>query len=316
MFAADAPHGTTLALLVRKSGTTLYERYGHQPATVFGPGEPVTANSTLISWSMAKSITHALVGILVEEGRLVLDAPAPVPTWRGTEKEAITLQHLLTMTSGLRFVEDYVDESISHCIDMLFGAGKDDVAAYAAALPLDHEPGTFWSYSSGTTNILCRIIGDAVGGGQAGMEQFMRERLFIPAGMHSATPKFDAAGTFVGSSFVFATTHDFARFGELYMHDGIAESGQRVLPAGWRDHARTFTAVDPTHEGDLGGTAYGAQWWLWQMFPGSLTCQGYEGQVIFVWPEHDLVVVHLGKIIAETGPFLNAQLTDIIRTVV
>lgn len=314
MFNADAPHGTTLALLVRQGGVTKYERYGVQPDTAFGPGAPVAADTTLISWSMAKSITHALVGILVDEGRLQLDAPAPVAAWRGTEKEAITLQHLLTMTSGLRFVEDYVDESISHCIDMLFGAGKDDVAAYAAALPLDHAPGTFWSYSSGTTNIICRIVGDVVGGGQAGMERFMRERLFDPVGMQSAVPKFDTAGTFVGSSFVFATARDFARFGELYLHDGVAESGRRVLPAGWRDHARAFTAVDPDHEGELGGTAYGAQWWLWQMFPGSLTCQGYDGQAIFVWPERDLVVVHLGKIIPDTGPQLNAQLTDIIRT--
>ena len=316
MFHTDAPHGTTLALLVRRGGVTEYERYGAQPDTVFGPGAPVTADTTLISWSMAKSITHALVGILVGEGRLVLDAPAPVSAWRGTEKEAITLQHLLTMTSGLRFVEDYVDDSISHCIDMLFGAGKEDVATYAASLPLDHEPGTVWNYSSGTTNIVSRIVGDVVGGGRAGMEQFMRDRLFLPVGMQSATANFDDAGTFIGSSFAFATARDFARFGELYLRDGVAGSGQRVLPAGWRDHARTFTAIDPTHEGVFGGTAYGAQWWLWQQFPGALTCQGYEGQVTFVWPEHDLVVVHLGKVVAPNGRLLDEQLSGIIRACV
>lgn len=316
MFSPDAPHGTTLALMVRQGGITMYERYGAQPDTVFGPGTPVTADTTLISWSMAKSITHALVGLLVGEGRLTLDAPAPVAAWRTTEKEAITLQHLLTMTSGLRFVEDYVDDSVSHCIDMLFGAGKDDVASYAAALPLDHTPGTVWNYSSGTTNIICRIVGDAVGGGREGMERFMRERLFLPAGMQSATANFDEAGTFIGSSFAFATARDYARFGELYLRDGIAESGDRVLPTGWRDHARRFTATDPTHEGEYGGSAYGAQWWLWQQFPGALACQGYEGQVTFVWPEHDLVVVHLGKVVAPNGRLLDQQLSSVIRACV
>ena len=109
LFAPDAPHGLSLALVIRQGGEVLLERYGHQPDTVFGPGAPVTADTTLISWSMAKSITHAAVGVLVGEGRLRLEAPAPVPSWQGTEKEAITLQQLLEMRSGLEFVEDYVD---------------------------------------------------------------------------------------------------------------------------------------------------------------------------------------------------------------
>ena len=94
------PHGLSLALVIRQGGEVLLERYGHQPDTVFGPGAPVTADTTLISWSMAKSITHAAVGVLVGEGRLRLEAPAPVPSWQGTEKEAITLQQLLEMRSG------------------------------------------------------------------------------------------------------------------------------------------------------------------------------------------------------------------------
>ena len=171
------------------------------------------------------------------DGRLELDAPAPVPEWRGTAKEAITLQDLLDMRPGLEWVEDYVDDSISHCIDMLFGSGQDDMAAYAAALPLIHAPGSTWNYSSGTTNIVCRIIGDVVGGGREGVEQFLHERLFEPAGMHSAIPKFDTSGTFIGSSYVYATARDFAKFGELYRNDGVVH-GHRVLPAGWSDHAR------------------------------------------------------------------------------
>jgi CubicO group peptidase (beta-lactamase class C family) len=290
LFDRDPDLGRTLALVVMQSGEVVFERYGTQPDTDFGPGGPVTADTTLISWSMAKSITHAAVGLLVGDGLLDPAAPAPVASWAGTPKAAITLQQLLEMRSGLQFVEDYVDGSVSHVIEMLFGEGSGDVAGYAAALPLEHEPGTVWSYSSGTTNIIARIVGDVVGGGAEGMEAFLRDRLFRPAGMHSAIPKFDAAGTFIGSSFVFATARDFARFGELFRNDGVAADGTRVLPAGWAEHARTWASYDS--ESDY---HYGAQWWGWPEFPGSLACHGYEGQYTLVVPDRELVVVHLGK---------------------
>jgi CubicO group peptidase (beta-lactamase class C family) len=261
---------------------------------------------------MAKSITHAAVGILVGEGRLDPAAPAPVPEWQGTPKAAITLQHLLNMRPGLEFVEDYVDDSVSHCLEMLYGAGKDDMAGYAAGLPLIHAPGAVWNYSSGTTNIVSRIVGDVVCGAggdrQASMEAFLRDRLFGPAGMHSAIPKFDTAGTFVGSSYVYATARDFARFGELYRNDGLAADGTRVVPAGWAAHASTFSAHDPEGEFD-----YGAQWWLWPDFAGSLACHGYEGQYIVVLPDRELVVVHLGKSPAALRPVVNDRLRDIFH---
>jgi len=308
LFAPDAAHGVSLAAVVMQSGEVVLERYGHHPDTVFGPGEAVTAESTLISWSMAKSMTHAAVGILVDEGRLHLDAPAPVPAWAGTPKAAITLQHLLDMRSGLQFVEDYVDGGVSHVIDMLFGAGQDDAAAYAAALPLDHVPGSVWNYSSGTTNIVARIIGDAVGGGREGMEAFLLDRLFRPAGMHSAVPKFDAAGTFIGSSFVYATARDFARFGELYRCDGVAGDGTRVVPSGWSDHARVRSAVD-----DESGFEYGAHWWMWPDLPRSMACHGYEGQYTLVVPDRELVVLHLGKVPVEHRPVVNDVLRAVVR---
>jgi CubicO group peptidase (beta-lactamase class C family) len=301
LFAPDAPHGVSLALVVMQAGEFVYERYGHQPDTVFGPGGPVTADTTLVSWSMAKSITHAAVGILVGEGRLALDAPAPIPEWRGTPKAAITLQHLLNMRPGLEFVEDYVDDSVSHCLEMLYGSGKDDMAGYAAGLPLIHEPGEFWNYSSGTTNIICRILGDVV----IDMEGFLRDRIFAPAGMHSAIPKFDPAGTFVGSSYVYATARDFARFGELYRNDGVAGDA-RVLPAGWAAHAATLTA----HDSDT-GFDYGAQWWMWPDFAGSLACHGYEGQYTVVLPDRELVVVHLGKVPSAQRTIVDDRLRDI-----
>jgi CubicO group peptidase (beta-lactamase class C family) len=305
LFATDAPHGVSLALVVLHRGEVLYERYGVQPDSVFGPGGPVSADTTLVSWSMAKSITHAAVGILVGDGVLDLDGPAAVAGWPGTPKQAITLQDLLDMRAGLEWVEDYVDDSVSHCIEMLFGAGQNDMAAYAAALPMTRRPGSTWNYSSGTTNIVCRIVGDAVGGGRDGMEAFLRERLFRPVGMHSATAKFDASGTFVGSSYVYATARDFAKFGELYRNDGIV-NGDRILPEGWRDHARTFVA----HDDD--GFDYGRHWWLWPDLPDSLACHGYEGQYCVVVPDRELVVVHLGKCPVDA----RVELTDRLRSIV
>ncbi len=306
LFADGASHGLSLAVVVQHHGEVVFERYGHQPDTLFGPGGPVTAESTLISWSMAKSITQAAVGIAVGDGLLQVDAPAPVASWRGTDKEAITLLDLLEMRSGLEFVEDYVDDSVSHCLEMLYGVGQDDMAAYAAALPLIHPPGTVWNYSSGTTNIVSRVVGDAIGGTQEAMEAYLRDRLFHPAGMSSAIPKFDERGTFVGSSYVYATARDFARFGQLYLDDGMV-GDERILPEGWRDLARTQIAYDD--EGDFG---YGRQWWTWPEFPGSLACHGYEGQHTLVVPDRDLVVVHLGKVPTDTRSIVRECLRALV----
>lgn len=305
LFASDAPHGITLALAVMHAGDVVFERYGVQPDTIFGPGGPVTAETTLTSWSMAKSITHAAVGVLVGDGRLDPSRPAAVEAWRGTPKEAITLLDLLEMRAGLEWVEDYVDNSVSHCLEMLFGSGQHDMAAYAASLPLVAPPGSVWNYSSGTTNIISRIIGDVVGGGEAGMRRFLEDRLFAPCGIRTATPKFDTAGTFIGSSYVYATAGDFVRFGELYRNDGIA-GDRRVLPQGWCDHARTFVAHD---EDDFD---YGRHWWMWRDQPGSLACHGYEGQYCVVVPDRELVVVHLGKSPVESRVELTSRLRAIV----
>jgi CubicO group peptidase (beta-lactamase class C family) len=150
---------------------------------------------------MAKSITQALVGLAVGDGWLDIHAQAEVPAWRGDARGAITLDQLLRMSSGLAWIEDYSPDHPSDVIEMLFGKGRDDVAAFAEAVPFAHEPGSFFYYSSGTTNIVAHCLARALGVDQPGMEAFMRSRLFGPLGMTSADPRFDAAGTFIGSSY-------------------------------------------------------------------------------------------------------------------
>ncbi|MEM1335719.1 MAG: serine hydrolase domain-containing protein [Actinomycetota bacterium] len=297
LFDRPAERGVSLACVVRARGEIVAERHGVRPADDFRPELVVTPETPLTSWSMAKSITHAALGVLVLDDAIDLAAPAAVPEWTGTDAAAITPLDLLEMRSGLSFVEDYVDGSISNCIEMLFGGTDPSFAAYAARQPLVHPVGEVFNYSSGTSNILARLIGDAVAGGRTGEEraaavaEFLRRRLFEPTGMADATPHFDDAGDFVGSSYVDATARDFARFGELYAFDGVTDRGRgdRILPVGWLDHARAPISFDPD-----GGFGYGRHWWTWPTFPGSLACHGYDGQYVLVLPDDDVVVCHLG----------------------
>jgi CubicO group peptidase (beta-lactamase class C family) len=278
IFELSPAQGVTYALLVVKSGRIVYERYAAGASAMY----------LQYSWSMAKSITQALAGILVRDGRLDLHAPAAVPEWQspGDPRRAITLDQLLRMSSGLAFTEDYVDGEVSDVIRMLTGEGRHDMGAFAAAKPLAHAPGTAWSYASGTTNIVCRILRDAIGNGATGMLDFMRRELFEPIGMATPLPKFDTSGTFVGSSYCLAIPQDFARFGLLYLRDGVWD-GRRILPAGWVDYARTPTYADATQ-------AYGAHWWL---MPGKpwFMASGYDGQRILVAPERDALIVRCGR---------------------
>ena len=289
---------TTLAVLAVQEGEVVAERYG----------DDVDADTTLISWSMAKSITQALVGFAVTDGLLDIHAPAPVPEWAAADdpRHAITVDQLLHMCSGLAFCEDYVDERVSDVMTMLFGAGQEDMAAFAAAYPLAHEPGTVFNYSSGTTNILSRIVGDLYGG-RRGVEALLADRLFGPLGMTSAVAKFDPAGTFVGSSYVYATARDFARFGELYLRGGSA-GGRRVLPAGWVTYAMTESTVSSGPEEQ----PYGAHWWRFPPVPGSFAAQGYQGQRTLVVPDLDLVVVRLGITPVELKANLDRWLTALV----
>jgi CubicO group peptidase (beta-lactamase class C family) len=283
LFSGAPEVGRTDALLVQRAGEVVLERYG----------EGVDATTTLRSWSMAKSMLHACVGMLVADGALALDEPAPVAAWAGADdpRQAITLRHLLQMRSGLSWVEDYEPGSRSDVIDMLFGnAGKaqPDVAGWAAAKPLVAEPGATFCYSSGTSNIVSGIVRDVVGAGDA-YERWLRDRLFGPLGMASATPRFDAAGTWIASSYCFCTAREFASFGRLYLEGGERD-GRRVLPAAWVATAAESLSVSDDDR------RHSMHWWqMFDSYPGTFNACGYDGQYTVVVPELDLVLVRLGQ---------------------
>jgi CubicO group peptidase (beta-lactamase class C family) len=275
----------TRAILVVQDGRITAERYapGFTEATRF-PG-----------WSMTKSVFGALVGVLVGEGRLTLLDRELMPAWRHPDpRAAIAVEDLLRMRSGLAFSEEYADLT-SDVIEMLFN--RDDAAAYAASRPLIAPPGTAWSYASGTTNILSAIARRRVG--EAGYPTWPRRALFGPLGMNSALMEPDASGTFVASSFMLATARDWARFGQLYLQDGVWD-GRRLLPEGWVSFSTTPTPQSP-------GGIYGAHWWLGlkpELGGGTATASrlprdaffavGHEGQVLTVIPSRRLVVIRLG----------------------
>lgn len=285
--AAGTPLRQTTAVVVAQHGRLVAERY----APSYGPTTP------MLSWSMAKSVLAALVGIAADEGLLALDAPAPVAAWQepGDPRRSITVDQLLRQSSGLAFDEHY--GAVNDVSRMLFTRG--DMGAFAASFGLDHPPDQVWSYSSGTSNLLARLLRQALGGELVQVVRFARTRLFEPADMHTAFFEPDASGSFVGSSFVFASPRDWARFGQLHLQDGIWE-GRRVLPEGWVDYVTTPTPGAP--EG-----SYGAHWWLnagdrehpeqrtWPRLPREVhAARGHSGQAVVVDPTAELVVVRLG----------------------
>jgi CubicO group peptidase (beta-lactamase class C family) len=298
-FDPASPLGTTYAVAVVHHGRLVAHRYGGALPRFDGPPHPVTPDTGLLSWSMAKAMLHAVVGMAAADGLVDLEGPASVPEWRGLDdpRGAITLQHLLAMRDGLDFTEIYTIEKGSDVVEMLFGDGQDDVAAFAADRPLVAPPGTRFSYSSGTSNIVSGIVARAIGPGEP-YRRYLHQRLFEPIGASSAVPTFDLAGTWVASSYVHAIAADFARFGLLYLRDGVWD-GRRLLPEGWVDHARLRRSVEAES-----GRGYGAHWWVTDDRHGTFWASGYEGQSITVSPGLDLVVVRLGLTSDEEKPAL------------
>ncbi len=184
----DDRYGTTYAVVVIRGGRLLVERYGGALPHFDRPPEPVTPTTPLLSWSMAKSVLHAGIGLLVADGLLELDAPAPVPAWHTSDDDpraTITLEHLLTMRDGLDFAEDYVDAGVSDVIEMLFGSGQGRCRRRTRRRGHSrYPPGTRFNYSSGTSNIVAAIAGRCAGGGAAFVD-LLRRRVFEPIGMTS-----------------------------------------------------------------------------------------------------------------------------------
>jgi CubicO group peptidase (beta-lactamase class C family) len=246
---------------------------------------------------MAKSVLHAIVGTLVDEGRLDPDQLAPVPEWRdhADPRHQIQVRDLLAMRDGLAFIEEYEIGQTSHVIEMLFGEGKEDMAAFTAALPLAHEPGTFYNYSSGTTNVLSRIVADLVGYA-SDYDTYLHERLFAPLGMTSAVASFDASGVFIASSFVHAKALDFAKFGLLYLRGGEWD-GEQIVSREWAATAQIPLSVEASS-----GHFYSWKWWLDGDHYGTYWANGYEGQMINIVPALDALILRFGHTPEERSP--------------
>ncbi len=263
----------TRAVVVVWHGQLIAERYA--------PG--FTSHTRLAGWSMTKGVMNALTGILVGQGKLNTGVPAPVPEWVRDDRRLITVADLLHMNSGLRWWEFYGGPS--DVTNMLFK--ETDMSVYASRSGLSHPPGLVFNYSSGSANILAGIMRRAIGDDY--YYRFPYEQLFYRTGMYSAVLEPDAGGTFVGSSYCYATARDWARFGMLYLNDGVW-AGQRILPEGWVKWTTT-------------GGSYGALWWLNheeagrrrypQLPKDCYMCEGYEGQYIWVIPSKDLVIVRM-----------------------
>lgn len=283
-FAEPDPNAPrrTRALVVVQGGRIVAERYA--------PG--FTADMPLTGWSMTKTATNALAGILVGRGALAVSDTKLRPEWRGEgdPRGAISLDDLMRMSSGLAFAEAY-SSALSDVTQMLFAIG--DKAHFAADKPLTYPPGTDWSYSSGTSVIIAGILRQSFPDSRAYL-RFPRQALFAPLGMSSAVLMPDASGTFVGSSFLYATARDWARLGLLFLRDGVWE-GRRILPEGWIAYSLKPTADAPHDQ-------YGAQIWLKlpqglgepPMPEDAYYMLGHDQQVVAVVPSRDLVIVRLG----------------------
>ncbi|HEY0677742.1 MAG TPA: serine hydrolase [Chitinophagaceae bacterium] len=298
--SSDGKPAFTRAVLVIYDGKIIGEQYA--------PG--FNKNTVMLGWSVSKSLTGALIGILVKDGKLNPDGPAPVPEWKNTAKERINIKQLLQQTTGLDYEENYTKPC--EVTNMLFKRG--DMAAFAAKLPLKHEPGKVFNYSGGNTNILSRIIRHTVG--EEGYAAFPYLSLFHKINMYSILLEPDASGTYIGSSYSYATARDFARFGLLYYNNG-RWNGEQILSVDWVKESILPSIADKQKH-------YGYQFWLngfgendstkrwYPDVPADMYfADGYGGQNIYVIPSKKLVVVRLGVHKIDENKFLKEVIQSI-----
>jgi CubicO group peptidase (beta-lactamase class C family) len=303
--AAPEQSRRTRAVLVVYRGRLIAERYV--------PG--LKADMPFLGWSMAKSVTNAMVGVLVKQGLLNISAPAPVPQWRRPDdpRRRITLDQLLRMSSGLEFEEIYTP--LRDAARMLYTST--DFAAYAADKPLADRPGGHWHYSSGTANIVAGIVRRSVEKQTKRYYGFLYRELFHRIGMYSVVMEPDPSGTFVGSTYIWATARDWARFGLLYLQDGVWE-GHRILPAGWAAYTVSPAPAAPRGQ-------YGALFWLnagpasdpsrrlWPRAPrDAFAAQGFRDQKLFIIPSRELILVRFGATSDPSAWDSDAFIADIL----
>lgn len=272
----DGYNGHAFGFIVVHKGIPVVEAYQPQ----------FNEKTRFLSWSMAKSVTNTLAGLLIKDGKLKLEQLADIPEWQNDDRKKITINHLLQMQSGLHWNEDYGNRS--DVTVMLYC--QHDFARFTYNQPMDYPAGQHWYYSSGSVNVLNYLMRKTFVNDDD-YYQFSQKRLFHKIGMAEAVFEADASGTQVGSSYVYATVRDYARFGLLYLNEGKI-NGEQILPNGWVNYTTT-PASDSKGQ-------YGALFWLnaSRTFPSApadmYSCNGHDGQQIFIIPSKELVIVVVG----------------------
>ena len=292
----------TRAVVVVYKGKIIAERYA----------EGFDRDTPLMGWSMTKSITNAMVGILVQMNLVQLKDDHLFEEWsdENDPRGKITLDQLLRMSSGLQWEEVYV--GLSDATRMLFNT--DDPPSLALSKSLEFTPDSIWEYSSGTTNIIAELVKRKIGGDNKQYWNFPHNFLFNKLGMRTAVIEPGPDDTFVGSSFMYASARDWARFGLLYLNDGVW-NGDRILPPGWVEYSQAPTPKAPRKK-------YGAHFWRTKGEDGSgpdmpkdaYHMAGYEGQKVVIIPSYDLVIVRLGFTQPESNWNFPGFVEDIVRS--
>jgi CubicO group peptidase (beta-lactamase class C family) len=291
----NKPEKRTTAVLVIHRDTLVAEMYAR----------PFDKNKRQLGWSMTKSLMNTFVGLMVQNGKVDLANKNLFQNWQDDNRKNITVNDLLLMSSGLDWEEDYT--KVSDVTKMLYESP--DVTMIPLQKKLTFEPGKKWKYGSGQTNLISKYLRDQFANDEA-YHSYLYRRLFIPLGMESMILETDAKGNFIGSSYAFATPRDWARFGLLYLHDGVW-LGKRLLPDYWVNYTRTPAA-------DSQGK-YGAHFWLNKGFshfknaPDDMFfADGYQGQYIFIIPSLHVVIVRLGA--GEDGFDANNFLKEVVAS--
>jgi CubicO group peptidase (beta-lactamase class C family) len=308
---AQPPYRHTRAIVVMKAGRVIAERY----ADGIGP------QTQLLGFSMTKSVVSALSGILVRQGKLKLDGPAPVAAWTNPQdpRHAITVDQLLRHTAGIALGSS-LQASLGSVLEPVNSMkyAEDDMAGFAERAPLATAPGTAWNYHDGNTIILSHLIRDAAGGKPADALRFARRELFAPLGMTNVTLQLDASGTIEGAGEMMASARDWARFGQLYLDDGVV-GGKRILPEGWVSYSASAT---PNAWVGIGagfwtnqGNSFGAKFRVDHGWPrDAFFAKGTIGQYTIVIPSEKLVIVRLGR--SPNFPPQADGVFDLVRDVV